>query len=308
MTLQQLEYIVAVDKYRHFVKAAESCKVTQSTLSSMIQKLEMELDVTIFDRNSHPIKPTLVGEEIIRQAKVILYNSSQLKELTLTEKEKESGEIRLGIISTIAPYILPKLIKFLGRDYPGIKLNIQEDRMEEIVKKLEIAELDVAIMATPLHNDELLEIPIYKENFVAYVSARDRLAKFPFLNAGALPTDKIWVLQEGYCPNNSTLDFWKKEDGNSTSYEAGSIETLIKIVDENGGYTIIPELHVPLLRKCQQDQIKKISNPEPAREVSLVVRKDYVREKILNILSRTIQQIIPEHMIVERVKKFPIKL
>lgn len=308
MTLQQMEYIVAVDKYRHFVRAAEACKVTQSTLSSMIQKLEDELDLKIFDRNSHPIRPTHAGEQIISRAKIILYKTSQIKEMVLNEREQSTGEIRLSVIPTIAPYILPKLFKVVHQKYSDITLRVSEARTAGIVNQLERAEIDMALLTTPLHNPELLEIPVYYEKFVAYVSPTEELYSQSEIENHNLPVEHLWVLQEGNCLRDQVMKLCELNSGYSTIYEAGSIETLVKIVDENGGYTIIPELHVELLRRCQQSKIRQIVNPEPVREVSLVVRKDYVRERLLNIIAECIRDIIPEHMIDSRLKKFAIRL
>lgn len=308
MTLQQLEYVVAVDKHRHFVKAAGACGVTQSTLSSMIQKLESELDVQVFDRNSHPISPTLMGEGVIRQAKIILYHSSQLKEMVLAEKEQASGELSLGVIPTVAPYLLPLLFKDIHSRYPAIQLRVSEARTATIIQRLERADLDMALLATPINNDMLLEIPIYREKFVAYVSPDEALFLQSEIESDRMPTERLWVLQEGHCLRTQVLAFCDKTSGYSAIYEAGSIETLVKIVDENGGYTIIPELHVDLLRTCKQQQIRRLVNPEPAREISLVVRKDYVRERLLNIVAESVRSIIPDHMVDERLKRFSIRL
>lgn len=308
MTLQQLEYIVAVDKYRHFVKAAESCNITQSTLSSLIQKLENELDIIIFDRTSHPVKPTPIGEEIISQAKIVLYNAEQLKELVKLQKEKESGTMKIGTVSTIAPYILPKLFKKLTTEYPQIHLSVEEARISTITDKLLRAELDVAILPTPIDSNELLEIPLYKERFMAYVSPNESFYDREQICVSKMPTENLWVLREAYCPNSSKFTFCCRERGNAAIYEAGSIETLVKIVDENGGFTIIPELHINLLSSEQQKRIKPMCNPEPSREIALVVRKDFVRERLINILAKTIIEVIPQHMINERVKKYSIKL
>lgn len=308
MTLQQLEYIVAVDKYRHFVKAAESCQITQSTLSSLIQKLENELDIIIFDRASHPVKPTAIGEKIITQAKVVLFNAEQLKEIVKLQKEEESGTLKIGTVSTIAPYILPKLFKKLSTEHHQIHISVEEARLATIIEKLEKAEIDIAILPTPLNNNELLEIPLYNEKFMAYVSPNEPFFDREQVCVSKMPTENLWVLREAYCPNNNKFSFCCKERGNAAIYEAGSIETLVKIVDENGGFSIIPELHIPLLSTEQQQRIKPMCNPEPSREIALVVRKDFVRERLLNIIAKTIIEVIPEHMINERVKKYSIKL
>ncbi len=309
MTLQQLEYIVAVEKYRHFAKAAESCHVTQSTLSMMIQKLEQELEINIFDRKTQPIEPTPIGVTLLAQAKVILYNAKQFKELALSEKEQESGKVTFGIIPTVAPYVLPKLFNILQERNPNINLHVKEITTSEIINQLEKAEIDMALLATPLNNPNLLEIPIYYERFFAYVSPTEPL--YNIINEYEmrhLPTDHLWILKEGHCLRNQVMRLCESESGFSTTYEAGSIDTLVKIVDTNGGYTIIPELHLDFLSEKQKANVRPIVNPEPNREISLVVRNDYVKEKLLNVIARNISDTIPENMLDERLKKFSIKL
>lgn len=306
MTLQQMEYIVAVDKYRHFAKAAESCGVSQSTLSSLVQKLEAELDVTIFDRNSHPVKPTAVGEEIISRVKQVLFNAAQVKELVATRKGESVGNVSLGIISTVTPYLLPKMFKYMSVNHPDIHLHVEEARVSTLVSKLERGEIDIAIMATPVSNSELLEIPIFRERLMAYVSPESPIHNDDVLQTNSLPVDSVWVLREGYCPNRGVFPFCNNITGRQAIYEAGNVETLIKIVDENGGYAIIPELHVPLLRKCQQTNVRILANPEPSREIAFVVHRNFVRERLLNIFVDSIKTIIPADMLYQRIKKFPI--
>lgn len=308
MTLQQMEYIVAVDKYRHFAKAAESCGISQSTLSSLVQKLEIELDVTIFDRNSHPVKPTAIGEEIISRAKLLLFNAAQVKELVATRKGESVGKVSLGITSTVAPYLLPKMLKYLSVNHPDIELHVEEARVSTLVLQLERGELDIALLATPLNNDELLEIPVYQERLMAYVSPNEPIYNNLDLQIDRLPVESVWVLREGYCPNRGVFPFCNYRTGRQAVYEAGSVETLIKIVDENGGYAIIPELHVPLLRKCQQANVRVLTNPEPNREIAFVVHRNFVRERLLNILADAIRTVIPPAMINKRLKKFSITL
>ena len=308
MTLQQMEYIVALDNYRHFVKAAEACGITQSTLSSMIQKLELELGVTLFDRKAHPLKPTEVGEEVIRQAKVVLYNASQLQELVVSQKEQAVGVLKLGIASTIAPYILPKLFKFLSKHHPGIHLFVEEARVDDLTAKLERAELDVALMATPVVGEELLEIPLFKEKFLAYVSPKESMYHDKTIETMSLTSENVWVLRESYCPRSGALPFCQCNTCRNAVYEAGSIETLLKVVDENGGYSIIPELHVPLLCEEQKKNVRPLQNPEPARIIAFIIRQDFVRERMLNILLDAVKSIVPREMIHPRLHKFPIKL
>ena len=308
MTLQQLEYIVALDKHRHFVKAAESCHVTQSTLSMMIQKLEQELEINIFDRKMQPIAPTEIGRSLIDQAKVILYNAKQFKELALSEKQQESGKVTLGIIPTVAPYILPKLFNILQERNPNIQLHVKEITTAEIIKQLDKAEIDMALLATPLDNPNILEIPVYYERFFAYISPTEDLYQMKELEMNHIPMDHLWVLKEGHCLRNQVIRLCEFDSGFSSIYEAGSIDTLIKIVDTNGGYTIIPELHIDLLSEQQKLNVRPIVNPEPNREISLVVRNDYVKERLLNVIAKNISDVIPGNMLNERLKKFSIKL
>ena len=308
MTLQQMEYIVAVNKYRHFARAAESCGVSQSTLSSLVQKLEIELDITIFDRNSHPVKPTAVGAEIISRAKQLLFNAAQVRELVATRKGESVGKVSLGITSTVAPYLLPKMFKYLSVHHPDIELHVEEARVSTIISQLERGELDIALLATPLNNVELLEIPVYQERLMAYVSPEEPIYNDMNLQTDRLPVGSIWVLREGYCPNRGVFPFCDHRASRQAVYEAGSVETLIKIVDENGGYAIIPELHVPLLRKCQQANVRGLTNPEPSREIAFVVHRNFVRERLLNILADAIRTIIPLAMVNKRLEKFSITL
>ena len=312
MTLQQLEYILALNKCRHFVRAAESCGVTQSTLSLMVRKLEEELDVVIFDRNAHPIRPTMAGEEVLRQAQLIVYNARQLKELSLSEHKKASGELSIGITPTVAPYIVPKLFSYLRQYHPDIRLRPIELHRKGTVERLLHAEIDVAIMSMPEKNPGLLEIPLYKENFVAYVAPTDPLFREEEISYRTLPRDRFWSLKDEICFHHQLemgCDCGNEPDVISTSaYESGSLVTLMHIVDENGGFTAIPQLHIPLLAKYRRERIRPLVDPVPSRCVSLFVRRDYVRETLLNILADAVKTIVPASMLDERLLKYPIRL
>nr|MBP6259982.1 hydrogen peroxide-inducible genes activator [Paludibacter sp.] len=306
MTLQQLEYIIALDKTRHFVRAAEMCGVTQPTLSAMIQKLEDELDCRIFDRSSHPIVPTEVGAMILQQAQVVMFNVHQLRENVLTQKGSVAGSLSLAIIPTVAPYLLPELITLFRRDYVDISLKISEMRTETIIEKLHSAEIDMAILSTPLDDPKILEVPLYYEKFVAYISPNEPLYLQDEVSTNDMQLDHLWVLEEGHCLRNQVFNFCKNKT-HSAIYEAGSIDTLVKIVDRNGGYTVIPELHINLLTDVQKQHLRKIVRPEATREIALVIRHDYVREGLMNAVANSIKQIIPQHMLDARLKKFAIK-
>lgn len=308
MNIQQMEYIVALDTHRHFVKAAQSCGVSQPTLSTLINKLEEELDTVIFDRTCHPIRPTAIGEQIINQARVVLFNLSQLKELTLSERELNSGHLRLGVIPTVAPYILPGLFQEMRSAHPQIELQVSEQQTHIIVEQLRKAELDMAILATPLGHEDILEIPLYYEKFLAYISPQEALHKEQEIAAAQMPTQHLWVLKEGHCMRNQIFNFCEGESDYNGFYEAGSITTLVNIVDANGGYTVIPELHRNLLHREQQANVREFAHPAPVREISLIIRRDYVRQRLINSLVDAVKAVIPDSMIDARLKKFAVRL
>ena len=308
MTLQQLEYVLALDKTRHFVRAAELCGVTQPTLSAMVQKLEDEMDCRIFDRSRQPIEPTEIGKQIIKQAQVIIYQVNQLKESVRNEKETLSGVLNLAIIPTIAPYLLPQFIASFRNLYPNISLKVSEMHTSTIIEKLRIAEIDMAILSTPLDDPKILEVPLYYEKFVAYISPLEPIYERTELSASDMPLDRLWVLEEGHCLRNQVFNFCNEKPHQDSTYEAGSIDTLVKIVDINGGYTVIPELHIELLSEKQKLNLREIVKPEATREISVVIRHDFVREGMLNAVAECIKKIIPAHMLDARLKKFAIKL
>lgn len=307
MTLQQLEYVLAVDEHRHFQRAADACGITQSTLSSMIRKLEEEFDIIIFDRNVHPVKPTLAGEQIINQAKVVLFHSKQLKGMSLSERNKTAGEIKLGITPTIAPYIIPKLFHYIDT-IPEVTMQAYELHRVQIINQLKAAELDMAIMSMPQKIDGLLEIPLYNEKLLAYVSPNDPLHRRKSINTTTMSAKYLWELKNEICFKKQVYEFCDDDSRRSSRYESGSIATLITIVNENSGFTVMPELHLPMLRKEHLCNIRPMVKPVPTREVSLFVRQDYVREGLINIIIDGIKKIIPQEMLNERILKFAVRL
>ena len=308
MTLQQMEYIVALDKYRHFVLAAESCGVTQPTLSALIQKLEEELDVKIFNRDRKQVTPTDIGEKIIRQARTALNEAYRIREVVADETSTTNGNLRIGILPTIAPYLVPDLIHHFRKSFPNVNLYIDEKENESLVKDLELGSIDMAITTLPESSKGLLEIPVYVERFVAYFSEKCSKAQ-QFISKGEIPAEQIWILKEGHCLPHSGLNLCKNGQFGNHIYQAGSIETLIRIVDKNGGYTIIPELHLRFLNDKQKEKVLPLQvNPPAQRQVSLLVKEDFVRERMMQAVLDVLQQIIPEEMMDSRIKKHAVRL
>ena len=274
MTIQHLQYILAVDAHRHFAKAAEKCFVTQPTLSMMIQKLEEELGVKIFDRSKQPVVPTEAGEIVLRQAKIILQEATRMKIIVSEIKGELKGELKLGIIPTVAPYLLPLFLNSFLKKYPLLKIKITELTTQQIIDRLKDHHLDAGILATPLHNNSLNEQPLYYEQFVVYASPNEKLMKKKFLLPGDIDTNHLWLLEAGHCLRTQVLNLCelrKKElETSNLEYEAGSIETLKKIVDFNDGITILPELALKELSEKDMKNVRHFKPQVPVREISIV--------------------------------------
>ena len=308
MTLQQLKYIVAVSDYGHFGKAAEACGLTQSTLSLMIRKMEEELDVRIFDRDSHPVAPTEIGRTIIDQARVVLYNAGQLVEMTRSEKEAVSGPLRIALISTVSPVLVPGLFKYIGEKYPSISLQAEEMLTGTIKDKLRKAEVDMGILSGPVRDSDLLEIPLYHERFFAYVSPKHPAYSQENIRVENLYGQPLWVIKDGI----RQIDPSELRTGEAITYdrffEGGRVGTLIRIVNDNGGITIIPESHIGLIMYSQQACLRPIIEPELRRTVSLVVRNDFIHEAKLNAVIDAVKSIVPGNLLENIVRKGNLKL
>jgi LysR family hydrogen peroxide-inducible transcriptional activator len=299
MTLVQLEYIVAVDTYRSFVGAAEKCFVTQPTLSMQVQKLEEMLNAKIFDRSKQPIVPTEIGSQIIRQARLVLQESHKIKEIISSQQQEISGELKVGIIPTIAPYLLPRVIAGMMEKYPELKLFIWEYTTEDIIHHLKTGVLDCGILATPLADNAIEEMPLYYEDFVTYISKNSKLYKKKTIDADDLEDENIWLLNEGHCMRSQVLNICRSTKHNrlqGLTYNTGSVETLIRMVDMNNGATLLPELALAELSHKQLSKVRYFKSPEPVREISLVTHKNFIKRRMLNALKEEVLAVIPKKM------------
>lgn len=299
MTLVQLEYIVAVDTYRSFVGAAEKCFVTQPTLSMQVQKLEEMLNVKIFDRSKQPVVPTEIGIQIIEQARLVLQESQKIREIISDQQQEVTGELKVGIIPTVAPYLLPKVIASMMEKYPDLKLVIWEYTTEDIIHHLKTGILDCGIMATPLNDNNIAETPLYYENFVTYISKNSKLYKKKAVDADDLEDENIWLLNEGHCMRSQVLNICRSTKQNrlqGLTYNTGSVETLIRMVDMNNGATLLPELALEELNSRQLSKVRHFKSPEPVREISLVTHKNFIKKRMLNALKEEILAAVPKTM------------
>lgn len=299
MTLVQLEYIVAVDTYRSFVGAAEKCFVTQPTLSMQVQKLEEMLNVKIFDRSKQPVVPTEIGTQIIEQARIVLQESQKIKEIISDQQQEVTGELKVGIIPTVAPYLLPRVIAAMMEKYPDLNLVIWEYTTEDIIHHLKTGVLDCGIMATPLGDNSIEELPLYYENFVTYISKNSKLYKKKTIDADDLEDENIWLLNEGHCMRSQVLNICRSTKQNrlqGLTYNTGSVETLIRMVDMNNGATLLPELALEELSSRQLSKVRYFKSPEPVREISLATHKNFIKKRMLNALKEEILTVIPKTM------------
>lgn len=300
MNLQQLEYILAIDRHKHFVKAAESCNITQATLSMMVKKLEEELDLLIFDRSKQPVVATLEGRKILVQARIILNETYKLRDLASKKRGVLSGDLKVGIIPTIAPYLLPLFLNNFKKAFPQINLFISEHNTENIIEKLKSGELDAGILATPLKENSIKEVVLYYEKYFLYVHKNEKEFNKKFVLPNSIALDRLWLLEEGNCMRSQILNLCelKKKYGKDEKvhYEAGSIQTLMNLVDNNYGITIVPELSTMNFSKEKQSQLRYFKHPTPVREVSIVTHHHYVKERLINALKTVILEVVPKDM------------
>ena len=305
MTLVQLEYIVAVDEKRHFAEAARMCFVTQPTLSMQIQKLELTLGVQIFDRSQHPIVPTAMGQQIINQARIILNESQKINAIISGERAVISGDLRVGIIPTLSPYLLPLFINNFIEKHPKINLEVQELITEQIIEKIRKNQLDIGIIVTPIDDDSMDEMPLFYEEFVAYVSQSNPLYKKLEVAPKDINLDDVWVLNEGHCFRNQVLNICKPRKSTSEKFrfECGSLEALKKIVDQDNGITLLPELATLGMSERELEKVRTFSHPVPVREVSLVVHKSFVKKGLTKALYDSVKSSIPDDLSSKKSRK-----
>ncbi|MBD3635951.1 MAG: LysR family transcriptional regulator [Crocinitomicaceae bacterium] len=298
-SLIQLEYIIAVDTYRQFSIAADKCFVTQPTLSMQIKKLENHLGVVIFDRSKQPVVPTEIGKKIIEQARIVLAESKKIDEIVQTNKNTVSGELKLGIIPSVAPYLLPLFIGKLTKAFPELEVKVKELITEDILTELDKELLDVGIISTPVPQGGFQEIPVYYEQIYIYCHPKHAFYQKKAVSLKELAVENVWLLSQGHCFRSQVINICALKDSANQlpfTYESASIETLIKMVDKEGGLTLIPELAIPDLTPKKQLGVKPIKDMRPVREIGLVTNRIFVKQSVLSALQRTLQAVLPNEI------------
>lgn len=295
MTITQLHYVLAVAEHQNFTKAAQKVFVTQPTLSMQIQKLEEELDVLIFDRSKKPIELTETGRKIVQQARNIVNESDRIKDIVDQQKGFVGGLFRLGVIPTIMPTLLPMFLNNFIKKYPKVKLKIEELHTEAIIEKLQDGHLDAAIAATPLELPGIKEQALYYEPFVGYIPQGHRLHSEERIQVKDLDLNDILLLEDGHCFKDGILNLCKatrNTDEDHFQLESGSFETMIKLANEGLGMTLLPYLHTLDLKEGEKKNIRMFTEPNPAREVSLIYNKSELKMQIIEALRNTIAGIV----------------
>lgn len=300
MTLQQLEYILAVERYRHFGRAAEACNVTQPTLSAMIGKLEEELNAKLFDRNRQPICPTPVGEQVLRQAKEVLAQADSIKDIVEEEKHSLNGTFRVGILPTIAPYLLPRFFPQLMKKYPTLDIRVREMKTYEIKEALLQGDIDAGILAQIEGLEEYEQTHLFYEKYEGYVSREDALfAKETLRTSDVASSRDLWLLDEGHCFRDQMVRFcqMKSSQTSQLAYNLGSMETFMRMVESGKGITFIPELAVMQLSGEQKELVRPFAIPVPTRQLILITNRNFIRQTLLDVIVKEIQASVPKEML-----------
>ncbi len=297
MNIQQLKYIIAVAELKHFGLAAEQCFVTQSTLSTMIGKFENEIDIKIFDRKTKPVTITQEGKVLLEQLQIIIKEVDNLYESVKGLKGELSGDFKIGIIPTIAPYLLPRFLGDFASRFEDLQFSVTELTTDGIVDKIRSREIDIGIVALPLKNANIVEHPLYNEEFVLYDCSSDKAkvaAKIEEINKS-----KLCLLAEGHCLNHQIINICNLHNGNSHStmnydFKAGSVDSLIRFVRQNEGVTLLPYLAMLDFSEEEKQRISSFKGTIPVRSVGIITHRHFVKTKVLELIKKAIKKNVEE--------------
>jgi LysR family transcriptional regulator, hydrogen peroxide-inducible genes activator len=299
MTFNQLDYALAVARYGSFKHAAEKKNLSQPALSMQIQKLEDEIGVRIFDRTGIPLRITSDGQLFLERAQEIVAATQRLTDFSVRLNEDFSGEIKIGIIPTLAPFLVPLFADQLLHDYPDFRMDIHEVITEKVVNGVRSGDLDVGIISTPINVYGISSIPLFYEKFFIYSSGEFINDGMP-VNLSKIKYEHLWLLEEGNCFRdqiNNFCDLNKIRKNRQFVYRSNSIDALIRLVDTKGGMTILPELSTLSLSEKQEENVKAIAGKPKAREIAIIVTKNYDKERYIEKLKTYIQNNIPKSML-----------
>jgi LysR family hydrogen peroxide-inducible transcriptional activator len=305
-SIQQLRYLVAVDKYRHFGKAAKSCGVSQPSLSIQIQKVEEEVGFFIFDRNKKPVLPSQRGVLFLEEARNVLRAHGRMLERAQKEGKEIQGRFRLALIPTVLPTLLPLFLETFVSSYPSVMLHIEERTTESCIQALREDRIDAAILATPLHERGVREQPLFYEEFFLFADKNNRLLEHREVDPNDLLADEIWLLKDGHCLRNQIVSFCAL--GQHTSrysnlyFEGNSLESLRLLIRSSTGYTLFPQLYVDTFHSNERNtHVRPFCEPVPMREISMVFMRHQWKKDIIVALQSCIEAQLPSTIL--RTKK-----
>lgn len=307
MTLTQFQYIIALDDHRQFQDAADHCFVTQPTLSIGVKKLEEELGVTLFNRKSTPLEPTTIGKQVITRARAIIKSANDLSYYVENQKGELKGEFKIGVIPTLAPYVIPLFFSTFRTKYPDIKLIIEENQTHILIEQIEKELIDTAILVTPVKEAGLSTINLYEEPFVGYFSDNHPLLSHKQLTSEDITTKDLWLLNQGHCFREQVLNICDiKRSERDFIYESGSIETLRKMVDQNLGYTLIPFAALNDMEEGKMENVRFFKEPQPTRQVSLIHNPMTIKQNLITLLQNFILEAVHPDLRNQKGQKIPI--
>ncbi|WP_420411424.1 LysR substrate-binding domain-containing protein [Roseibium sp.] len=272
ITLKQLRYFEALARHGHFGRAADDCAISQPALSMQIKELEEVLGAPLFERTARQVSLTGFGEEAVERARKILRSADELGDLARASKGKLEGRLRIGVIPTIAPYLLPQVVGRLAQLYPGLDIHIRETVTPKLIQELTDGRLDTAILALPVSEPGLTETPLFEENFVLVRPGTE--ANSPVPCADSLREMRLLLLEEGHCFRDQALSFCNIQTGRPREVlDASSLSTLVQMVNAGMGVTFIPEMAVPVETRSADVAVARFEPPEPARTIGMIWRK-----------------------------------
>ena len=308
MNFQQLEYVLAVHKRKHFGEAAEACNITQATLSAMIKKLEEELDVVLFDRSRKPVKTTDAGLKFVEIAKDIMTQQRSLLDLGQKSSQTIEGDLAIGIIPTVANALLPEVLPSILEENPDLNLSVVEITTEEIKQQLMLDKIDMGILATPINDEQFHEHILYYESMMIY-GISDSTKRF--VSSEDVKDSNIWLLEEGHCfreQAQTICEIKEKAQTSNLNFKGSSFETLLSLTDKFGGFTLIPELYFQSLPESRQQFARSFNYPVPVREISILTYRQYAQKFTIDYLTRKIQESIQPKLSTRKLKNSEMEI
>ncbi len=299
MNFSQLTYIIAVDKYRSFTRAAEACNVAQSTLSREIQRLEQEFGIIIFDRSRYPVTPTMKGVDLIEQAKVLLKERDRFQSIANKKDNRPKGNFKLGVLTGLAPYLVPLFTKQISEKYPELNLEIFEVNISRMIRDFENENLDGAVTISPFPKEGFYESALFEEEFVLYVGKNHPLSGHDIIKWANIPLGDLILPGDlrSYFLEQKIDDFKRHlsvENLKNINYQNNSLETIRKIIDRNGGLTILPRLACLYMGERRLEMVKQIENPVIKRTISFVAPRGFQKVRLSKVILKEIVASIPE--------------